>query len=207
MSAGPGRYAPPDEAEVTGLIREYPLAWVVTSHDGDFGATLLPLRPFHDAEGRLTELHGHFARSNSQVELVRRNPRALMLFLGPHGYISPSWLTDRTMAPTWNYASAQFVVDIEFIEDGPRMETLMRDLAVSVEAGRERAWSIEDMGTRYQRLIRGVIGFHARIREARVKFKLGQDERDDNYAEIMKALSGSESAELREWMARCNPGR
>lgn len=207
MSAVAGKYAPPDKTEVTRLVREYPLAWVVTAGDGDFGATLLPLQPFHDCEGRIIELHGHFARSNSQVELVRRNPRALMLFLGPQGYVSPSWLTDRTMAPTWNYASSQFVVDIEFIEDGPCTEALMRDLADAVEAGRERAWSIEDMGTRYQRLVRGVIGFHAHVREARVKFKLGQDERDDNFAEIMKALSGSENVELHEWMTRCNPGR
>ena len=207
MNAVAGKFTPPDDAEVTRLVREYPLAWVVTAHDGDFGATLLPIRPFHDAQGRLTELHGHFARSNSQVEAIRRNPRALFLFLGPHGYVSPSWLTDRTQAPTWNYASAQFVVDIEFIEDESRMEALMRDLVGAVEAGRERAWSIDDMGPRYTRLVRGVIGFHARIRDARVKFKLGQDERDENYAEIIQGLAGNLDAELSQWMSRCNPNR
>lgn len=207
LDAADARYAPPNDAEVTRLLIEYPLAWVVTLSGGNFGASLLPLRPCHDGQGRLTALRGHFARSNSQVALVRANPRALVLFLGPHGYISPSWLTDRTRAPTWNYASARFIVDIEFIEDGPRMESLMRDLVGSVEAGRERAWSIDDMGARYQRLLPGIVGFHARILEAHVKFKLGQDERDENYAEIMKGLAGTGFDELREWMMRSNSRR
>jgi len=207
MIAVAGKFAPPNEAEVTRLIREYPLAWVVTAHDSEFAATLLPLRPFHDKQGRLTELHGHFARSNAQVELVRRHPRALLLFLGPHGYISSSWMSDRTQTPTWNYASAQFVVDIEFIEDGPPMEALIRDLVGAMEADREREWSIDEMGPRYERLVRGIIGFHAYIRETRAKFKLGQDERDDTYAEIMKALADNGANPLCDWMSRCNPQR
>ena len=128
--------------------------------------------------------------------MIRKNPRAVLLFLGPQGYVSPSWLTDRTQAPTWNYASAQFVVDIEFIEDEPRMAALMRDLVGAAEAGRERAWSIDDMGPRYSRLVQAVIGFHARIRDVRAKFKLGQDERDENYAEIIKGLAGEPADEL-----------
>ncbi|HET9694417.1 MAG TPA: FMN-binding negative transcriptional regulator, partial [Steroidobacteraceae bacterium] len=102
MSAALGRFDPPAEADVTRLVLEHPFAWLVTAHDGAFAATPLPLRPVLDAQGAVTALLGHFARSNPHVELLRRVPRTLVLFLGPHGYVSSSWFADRTRTPTWN---------------------------------------------------------------------------------------------------------
>src|SRR5205814_1036756 len=103
-------FTPRSQQDLERLITEYPLAWVV-SPGADVRATLLPLQAVKDA-GRMTGLMGHFARSNPQVQLLQREPRALILFLGTQGYISPSWMTDRTRAPTWNYVSAQFIVDL-----------------------------------------------------------------------------------------------
>lgn len=200
-------FAPADESEVTRLVTGHPFAWVVSAADGDFAATLLPILPVHDGDGRIVELHGHFARRNPQVEKIRRTPRALILFLGPHDYISSSWLGDRTRTPTWNYASAQFVVDVEFIEDAPRTEALLRRLVDTMEAGRPRAWSVDEMGQRYGRIVGGIIGFYARVRDARAKFKLGQDERPAEYAEMLAALDAGGNGELADWMRRNNPGR
>jgi transcriptional regulator len=76
-----------------------------------------------------------------------------------------------------------------------------------MEAGRPRAWTIEDMGPRYDRLQSGIIAFRAHIRERRVKFKLGQDERDAEYVEMVDALQAGGHDELLEWMQRCNPNR
>ena len=73
--------------------------------------------PGSDQAGTLVGLWGHIARSNPQVESLRRDPRAEILILGANGYISPSWMADRTQAPTWNYASVQVLANIAFIED------------------------------------------------------------------------------------------
>ena len=200
-------FVPVDDAEVARLLAGYPFAWVVTAADGDFAATLLPIRPVRDSGGRIVELHGHFARRNPQVEMVRRTPRALVLFLGPHDYISSSWLTDRTRTPTWNYASAQFFVDIEFFDDAQQTEALLRDLVGAMEDGRPGKWSVDEMGPRYARIVGGIIGFHAPVREIRAKFKLGQDERPAEYAEILAALDAGGGSELADWMRRNNPGR
>lgn len=197
-------YAPPFEADVTRLVVEHPLAWVITAAQGEFSATLLPLRPVLAADGSIDYLRGHFSRSNPHAAVARRVPRTLLLFTGPHGYVSPSWMTDRTQAPTWNYASVQYVADLEFVDDTPRMDELMRDLVGAMEAGRPKAWSIDDMGARYGKLSQRIVGFHARIVERRAKFKLGQDERDDVYAEITGQLADQE---LLEWMRKANPGR
>lgn len=206
MTAPATKFAPPSDQDVTRLVLEYPLAWLVTAADGDFAATPLPLRPVLDARGSVAELRGHFARSNPHVELVRRVPRALLLFMGPHGYISPSWLADRTRSPTWNYVVVQYLVDLELVEDAVRTDALLRDLVDAMETGRSRAWSIDEMGGRYRRIVSGIVGFHAHIRERRVKFKLGQDEHDAEYADITAALAGGDR-QLLEWMQRSNTSR
>lgn len=206
MSAA-GKFDPPTEADITRLVLDHPFAWFVTAQDGAFAATPLPLRPVLDAHGRFDVLLGHFARSNPHVELVRRVPRALLLFQGPHGYVSSSWFTDRTRTPTWNYAVAQFVVDVELVEDEAGTAHVLRDLVGAMEQGRPQAWSIEEMGGRYGQLARGIVAFRARIVERRVKFKLGQDERDAEYADITRALDAAGDRELLEWMQHCNASR
>jgi transcriptional regulator len=207
MSVSAARFAPPSEQDVTRLVLEYPLAWIVSAADGEFAATPLPLRPVIDPQGGIVELRGHFARSNPHADLAHRVPRALLLFTGPNGYVSPSWLGDRTRAPTWNYAMVQYVVDLEFVEDAERRDDMMRDLVDAMEAGRPNAWSIEDMGTRYERLAAGVRCFRAHIRERRVRFKLGQDERATEYADIVAALASTGDHTLLEWTRRANTSR
>lgn len=207
MTSSASMFAPPGEQEVTRLVLEHPFAWMVSAADGDLSATPLPIRPVLDDDGVVTELRGHFARSNAHVGHLRRAPRALLLFMGPHGYVSASWLRDRTRTPTWNYAMVQYLVDIELVEDPGRTDALMRDLVDAMESGRTGAWSLEEMGPRYQQLARGVVGFHAHILERRVKFKLGQDERDAEYADIATALGREGNEDLLSWMQASNAGR
>src|SRR5947208_16242291 len=103
-------FAPQSQEDIERLILEYPLAWVV-SPGADLRATLLPLQAVKDT-GRMTGLIGHFARSNPQVPLLQREPRALIPFLGSKGYISSSWMTGPQPARTWNYVEPQFIVVI-----------------------------------------------------------------------------------------------
>lgn len=206
MDTKPAKYAPKTPADIAALVTAYPFAWIVSGHEG-FGATLLPIRPRFDDEGRLVALIGHFARSNPQLDRLRAHSRALLLFMGPHGYISPSWLTDRTQAATWNYASVAFECDITLIDDAAGIEDLLRDLIDTMEGGRANAWSLDDMGERAARLSKGVVGFRADIIEVQAAFKLGQDEGDQEYAEMLAALDRDGETELAAIMRAQNPTR
>src|SRR5688572_15183923 len=73
-------FAPASEAQVIRLIEEHPLAWVVSHGSDTFAATPLPLRAVVNAQGNIERLVGHFARSNPQVQALRHDPRALILF-------------------------------------------------------------------------------------------------------------------------------
>lgn len=215
MNVRVDRFAARSSADVLRLVRQQPLAWVVSGTAGTdtYRSTLLPILAETDADGRVVHLVGHFARSNDQSKLLMLDPRAVMLFLGTNGYISPSWMQDKTQAPTWNYASAQFSVDVEFFEQPHEIEAHLRELVDTMEgqarrAANSTAWKVDDMGARYASLAQRVIGFRARVRDVRAKFKLGQDERDDVFGDIMTGLAeDGGSAELRAWMRDFNPGR
>ena len=209
MNSPAVKFAPPSEQDVTRLVREFPFAWLVTSTGVEFAATPLPLIPQVDEHDCIVELRGHFARSNPHVQVLRQNPRTLILFMGPHGYVSSSWLADRTRTPTWNYATVQYVVDIEFMDSPQETDALLQEQVATMETGRPNAWKVSEMGARYGRLVGGIIGFHAHIRDRRPKFKLGQDERDAEYADIQAKLGSGNAndATLLEWMRRSNVSR
>jgi predicted FMN-binding regulatory protein PaiB len=215
MSSRVDRFAPRSNEDLLRLVQKQPLAWVVSGSaaEDNFRATLLPILIETNADGSIARLVGHFARSNDQYKLLMQDPKAVMLVLGTNGYISPSWMQDKTQAPTWNYASAQFFVDVEFFEQPKDIEAHLRELVETMEGQTTRAttspaWQVDDMGARYASLSRGVIGFRARVRSVRAKFKLGQDERDDVFADIMRGLTlGGSGAELPAWMRDFNSGR
>ena len=200
-------FAPKSDEQVLRLVLEHPLAWVVSIDEGAFRATPLPLRPRVGGDGRIEALEGHFPRAHAQRAALQRDARALLLFTGPQGYISPSWVSDRTWAPTWNYAVAQFLVTIAFDESPARLDAHLNDLVGAMEAGRPQAWQARELGARYDTLARRIIPFEAKVLEQRVRFKLGQDERDAIFSDITEALGRSGQDGLLAWMRELNPGR
>ena len=207
MSGTADRFAPKNEEQVLRLVLEHPLAWLVSQGDEGMRASPLPLRPRVGNDGHIEALEGHIPRSNPQFAALRRDPRALLLFAGPEGYISPSWVSNRTWAPTWNFAVVQFVVTVEFNEDPARLDAHLKDLVAAMERGRPNAWQPSEMGARYETLKRMIVPFDAKVVEQRARFKLGQDEGDAVFTEISMALDRTGANDLATWMRELNPGR
>lgn len=187
------------DGDVVDLVASFPLAWVVSSRP-DFAATMLPILLEADDAGRPVSLLGHFAKRNPQVERIRADGRTLFLFTGPHGYISPELVTTtRNWGPTWNYAQARIVADVEF-DEGLNDEALEK-LVGKMEQGRRDPWTRAELGPRYDRMKRAIIAFRAPIVSIEAKFKLGQDERAEVFSDI---VSGLEAGDLADWMRRFN---
>ncbi len=188
----------PTRDEIIALIRDYPLATVFSMDGLSPVATPLPLMFDTTKEGDI--LIGHFARSNPHVAALRQSSRALAVFTGPHGYISPSWMADVTQAPTWNFATCHMTLDITLDETPEAVEASVNRLTAFMEQGRPYAWTPDKMGGRYSKLVKGVIAFTARIISTKAKFKLGQNERPDVFEDIMTGLEGENNPSLMEAM-------
>lgn len=204
----PSKFAARSAQDLADLVAGHPLAWLCSAGPGGLQATPLPLLLQHDGQGRLIGVEGHFARGNPHVEALRRDPQALLLWMGVQGYVSPSWMADRTQAPSWNYASAQCRVRVNFIDEEVALLRHLAELARAHEAGRPRAWRLEEMGPRLHLLAQRVIGIRAEIIDVQQRYKLGQDERDDVFADILGGLAADpHSTALIDWMRRFNPAR
>ena len=194
-------FKPDSPADVDRLIATHPFALVISSGTGTPLATPLPLLLERDANGEMALL-GHMPRAHPHTELLRRQPRALAIFQGAHGYISPSWLTDRTQAPTWNYETVHFEIDVEFDDSADATEAALTLLVDHMERGRPNAWSVADMGARYATLAPAVVAFRARVISTYAKFKLGQNERHGDLSEILTGLECTKQQPLLDAMMR-----
>lgn len=177
----------PTDEQIDALVAANPLAQVISRSRQGMLCTPLPLL-LDRAEDSL-RLIGHFARGNPHVEAIREHPEAIFIFMGPHGYISPSWFTDRSQAPTWNFATVHFEARIELIDTLEEATVAVQRLTSAMEAQRPNAWQTSELGERYARLIKGIVPFRANVLGVTAKFKLGQNERPDVLAE---AIAGAE---------------
>jgi transcriptional regulator len=185
------------DSDIVDLIREHPLAMMLSCEASGVSMTPLPMLPDTDGAGRLVRLVGHIALRNPQVEVLRRHSRVHFLFQGPQGYISPRIAGDRSWGPTWNYAVLQVEADVRLTPEKDN-EALLR-LASVLEHGQAEAWRVEELGERYSQLARRIVSFEADVRSVDATFKLGQDERPEIFDSIVEGL---ESTALRTWMLR-----
>lgn len=190
------------DADVRALIEAHPLAWVCAGEGAAIDASLLPLIPIFDADGRLVELIGHMMRSNPLHAALQRDPRATILFSGPDAYVSPEHAGRRDWAPTWNYA--QLRIGTEIVIDAGLTEYSLKILIDAMEAGRPEPWEVDELGPRYHAMLERIIGFRARVTGLSGKFKLGQDEGAETLHRILAALDGDA---VTGWMRRFNAGR
>jgi transcriptional regulator len=188
-------------ADVHDLITQFPLAWVC-ARTAEPATSLLPLLGDYDAEGRLCELVGHMSRRNPLAAALANDPRALVLFQGPQGYVSPEHAGRRDWAPTWNYAQLCIEAQVRFMPD--ETGVAVRRLVDTMEAGRSAPWGVEELGHRYQAMERQIVGFRARVTHLCGRFKLGQDESPETVRAI---IASTPDAGLASWMRRFNPDR
>tara|TARA_R110002033_G_scaffold168865_1_gene208920 strand:- start:136 stop:723 length:588 start_codon:yes stop_codon:yes gene_type:complete len=186
-------FQPKSPEHLKQLIDEYPLAWMISQN---FDATPLPLLGEVNGQGELVSLLGHMARRNPQYNYLQDNPDALILFMGPHAYISPNLLPDRNWAPTWNYAVVRMKVVVDFVPE--ETDYAVSQLVLNLEAAQPNPWSRREMGRRYEKLAEYIVAFRATISSHESTFKLGQDETPD----VFEALISNHSDDiLTKWMA------
>ncbi|EJU10778.1 FMN-binding negative transcriptional regulator [Sphingomonas sp. LH128] len=189
-----------DGGDVRDLIAEFPLAWVCAAAGGADHASLLPLLGEYDPEGRLTHLVGHMARRNPLYAALSSAPRALVLFNGPDGYVSPAQAGLDNWAPTWNFAQLRIEAEVTFEPD--RTEEALDLLAARMDDG--TGWGRTMLGPRYTGMLEAIVGFRAQVTRVAGKFKLGQDERPETLRSI---VARHPDPVLVRWMRRFNEER
>jgi len=172
------------------LMREFSFATLITQHEGALVATHLPF--ILDAQqGSHGTLLAHMARANPQWHDFASEQEVLVIFQGPHAYVSPSWYEVELSVPTWNYAVVHAYGIPRLIEDNEELYKLLKILIETHEAQFERPWPFQLPGDYLQKMMRSIVGFEIEITRLEGKFKLSQNRTESERENVIAALQKS----------------
>ncbi len=172
-----------DEQEVISFIGQNGFGILVSTVKGKLWATHLPL--VIDQEGK--KLTGHLARANSQWKDFNGEDEVMVVFAGPHTYISSSWY-DHENVPTWNYITAHVYGRVR-ITEGDELLNDLKDLTNKYEKASANPVRVENMSEKLLvPELRGIVGIQVEITRIESTFKLSQNRDDKNYKVITGEL-------------------
>ncbi|MGA2738785.1 MAG: FMN-binding negative transcriptional regulator [Bryobacteraceae bacterium] len=139
-------------------------------------------------------IFGHISRQNLQSHCFDGRQPAVIVFRGPHSYISPTWYNKPESVPTWNFAVVHATGRLKPIADTKALRALLSQLIAKFE-GPDSSYSFAKLPESYTNgLIGGIIGFEMQIELLEGKFKLGQERGDTDKQAILKNLQSAKPA-------------
>jgi transcriptional regulator len=170
----PSAFRVEDTERLQSFMREYSFATLVSASDGVPSATHLPfvIRP---EEGRFGTLVGHMARANTLWTTWARETEVLVIFTGPHAYISPSWYEQKVTVPTWNYSAAHAYGKPRLLTDVDQLRLLVRHQTKLYEHQERSTWDQSLMEEILNSQLRAIVGFTIEIERLEGKFKFNQN--------------------------------
>jgi transcriptional regulator len=143
-------------------------------------------------------LRTHLARANPQAEHLATGAESLVIFHGPHAYVSPTWYATEPNVPTWNYAVVH-AYGTPRLMDESGLRTLLVDLSAQFESGRPEPWRAEALADDYvAKMLRGIVGVEIAITRLEGKWKMSQNKREEDR---LGAIAGLRAAGDLESMA------
>jgi transcriptional regulator len=172
--------------ELYEFIEKNSFAILFSQHNGEPYATHLPLL-LNKEEGFL---YGHFARPNEQWKDIA-NQEVLVIFQGPHCYISPSWYETNQAVPTWNYAAIHVYGQLEIVRDEQEVFEALSDMVKKYEKP-DSSYQLENVdGDFIKGMSKGIVGFKININKIEGKAKLSQNHPVARQELIIKQLENS----------------
>lgn len=184
------------------FINEFSFGLIISS---SLSATHLPFL-LHENEGEFGTLYAHCAKANSHWKILDGS-EVLIVFNGPHSYISPTWYVQKPAVPTWNYAAVHVYGKVSLL---PKEDTLktVNDTVNKYEP--ELLTQQITMTTEYnERLLSGIVGFKIELTKIEGQHKLGQQKKEADQQGVYKALCESKhlnDQELAKYMRKINLG-
>ncbi|RDV26818.1 FMN-binding negative transcriptional regulator [Alteromonas aestuariivivens] len=152
-------------------------------------ATHLPLL-LKPEEGKHGILYGHFARANPHWKHIE-GQSTLVIFNGPHSYISPSWYHKHPAVPTWNYAAVHAYGTVSLLNDEETAAMLEHSMS---HYDPELLHQPEIVSQQLrERLLAAIVGFSITLTHVEGVQKLGQHRSQRDQQSVFEALGQSKN--------------
>jgi len=206
----PPHFEQPDIEVMHDLIRNRPLATLVTLGSDGINANHIPLH-LSPAPEPFGVLRGHVARANPIWRDLESDADTLAIFHGPDAYISPSWYATKQetgkVVPTWNYAVVHAYGSLRIIDDASWVRSQMEALTTHHEAAFPEPWAVSDAPEDFtEKLIGAVVGIEMVITRLFGKWKISQNQPPQNQNSVIQGLNASGQAEAMTMAALVKTG-
>jgi transcriptional regulator len=182
-----------DRAATVAFMRANPFAILVSNADGVPFATHLPL--LIDEVGDQIIVQGHMARANAHWKSMKESEESLVIFHGPHAYISPSLYEIRESVPTWNYAAVHVYGQPRLFSDEEALKATLHRMITTFESSYMAQWS--ELNEQYRsRMMKHIVGFEIRAQRLEAKFKLSQNRTKGEQARVIQCLNQSKNSNV-----------
>jgi transcriptional regulator len=182
----PKSYAETDIAKLHDLMRAYNFA-VLFSAQPEPLATHLPflIDPQRGPQGTLI---CHMARANPHWQQLDPAQEVLVVFQGPHSYISPLWYANPSVVPTWNYAAVHAYGKPRLIHEPGHL----RQMVMQLVAFHESPEKLPDFDANLpENLLQAIVGVEIEITRLEGKFKFNQNKSVEDQQGVIDVLSQS----------------
>ena len=184
----PEHFRVEDRAAALAFMRANPFAILVSSASQSPFATHVPVI-IRECGERLI-IRGHVAKANPHWKVLQDHSTCLIIFHGPHAYISPANYETREAVPTWNYAAVHVYGSAKTFADPEQLLGILRDLIPTFETAYEQQWDSLS-GTYQQRMLSHIVGFEVSVTRIEAKFKLSQNRTRKEQQQIIDSLAAS----------------
>ncbi|MFH9672215.1 FMN-binding negative transcriptional regulator [Streptomyces sp. NPDC017405] len=192
----PKVYQSPD-TEAVRLIREYPLALLLTNGPAVPFATHLPVIFPPTTEPEDIEslsgvtLHGHLNRANPHWETLYEGQHATLVFQGPNAYVSAAVYERTPAAPTWNFATTHVQGRIHPMPAREDALDVVRWTVAAFEAKHGLGWDPGPSLDYFDKIVDGVGAFRFTVESVDTMLKLSQEQADHTRDKVVAHFAAS----------------
>lgn len=191
----PDNFAEKNRPVLVDFIRAHGWGYLVGVEAGVPFATHLPFMVGGAPGAEM--LVAHMARANDHWRSFAGDAKPveqLVVFPGPHSYVSPRWYVSKKAVPTWNYTAVHVYGVPRIVEDPKAVYASQKALVDHFEAGAEAPWRMEEVDPGFiEGMMRAIVGFEIPIERMEGKFKLSQNRKPEDRAGVIAALAHSPS--------------
>ena len=179
-----------DIAEMRRVIDQNPWSTIVSA--GDDGQVASHYVMMLDEDRDDLTIVGHVGRPDDLIHGMGER-ELLVVFQGPHGYVSPGWYgPDVQGVPTWNYIAVHLSGVPEILSDDENLRVL--DRLVERFEGRmpdpRLMWERPNDEAFVRRLATGTVGFRLTPTKVVAKRKLSQNKDSETVERVIAELDG-----------------
>lgn len=168
----PRHFRETDEDKIFRFISEYNFGILLTADGGGITGSHIPF--LADRSGGPIRLTTHLAAANDQLEQLRRKADCLVIFNGPHAYVSPSLYAEQQNVPTWNFIAVHLYGKHRVTDDFEEKKHILERSISTFESAYMDRYNALDTAYR-DRLIHATTGLEIEVKHMEAKYKLSQN--------------------------------